>query len=55
MDSNMALCRSVTPWRMNQEHKTGSKVRVTISEPIRAKIMVSAIGLNRVPDGPDRT
>ena len=55
MDSKAALRRSRTPLRMNQEHSTGSRVRVTIKEPIRAKTMVSAIGLNRSPDGPDRT
>ena len=51
----MALRRSWTPLRKNQAHSTGSKVSVTISEPIKAKIMVSAIGLNNTPDGPVRT
>ena len=55
MASKTALRRSLTPLRMNQAHSTGSSVRVTISEPTSAKTMVSAIGLNSVPDGPDRT
>ena len=55
MASKAALRRSRTPLRMNQAHSTGSRVSVTISEPISAKIMVSAIGLNSVPDGPDST
>ena len=40
---------------MNHEHSTGSSVSVTIREPTSAKTIVSAIGLNSVPDGPDRT
>ena len=44
-----------TPLRMNHAHSTGSRVRVTINEPTRANIMVSAIGLNSVPEGPVRT
>jgi hypothetical protein len=40
---------------MNHEHSTGSSVSVTTSEPISARIMVSAIGLNSVPEGPDNT
>ncbi|CAM5343145.1 hypothetical protein RLIN73S_00583 [Rhodanobacter lindaniclasticus] len=40
---------------MNSAHSTGSRVSVTSSEPTRAKIMVSAIGLNSVPDGPVST
>jgi hypothetical protein len=40
---------------MNQKHSTGSKVRVRISEPTRAKTMVSAIGRNSTPDGPEST
>ena len=40
---------------MNQAHSTGSKVSVTIRDPISAKTMVSAIGLNSVPEGPDST
>ena len=40
---------------MNHAHSTGSKVRVTSSEPTSANTMVSAIGLNSVPEGPDRT
>ncbi len=55
MASKAALRRSRTPLRMNQAHNTGSSVRVTIREPISAKTMVSAMGLNRVPDGPDKT
>ena len=42
----IALRRSTTPSRMNQAQSTGSSVRVTISEPIRANTIVSAIGLN---------
>ena len=45
----------VPPLRMNHEQRTGSRVKVTMSDPIRAKIMVSAIGLNSTPDGPVRT
>ena len=55
MRSKMALRRSRTPLRINQEQRTGSNVRVTISEPMSAKIIVSAIGLNSTPDGPERT
>jgi hypothetical protein len=40
---------------MNHEHSTGSRMSVTISEPTRANTIVSAMGLNSVPDGPDRT
>ena len=40
---------------MKYAHSTGSSTSVTISEPTRAKTMVSAIGLNSVPDGPDST
>ena len=40
---------------MNHEHRTGSRVSVTISEPTSANTIVSAIGLNSVPDGPDKT
>ena len=40
---------------MNHEHSTGNRVRVITSEPISANTMVSAIGLNSVPDGPDST
>ena len=52
MRSKIALRRSRTPLRISHEQSTGSKVRVTISEPISAKIIVSAIGLNSTPDGP---
>ena len=55
MASKARLRRSRTPLRMNQAHSTGSSVSVTTSEPTSAKIIVSAIGLNSVPDGPDRT
>ena len=55
MASNATLRRSRTPLRMNQAHKTGSSVKVTINEPTNAKIIVSAIGLNSVPEGPDST
>ena len=55
MRSKIALRRSRTPLRISQEQSTGSSVSVTISEPISAKIIVSAIGLNSTPDGPDRT
>ena len=47
--------RSRTPLRMNHEHSTGSNVSVTIKEPTSAKTMVSAIGLNSTPEGPDKT
>ena len=40
---------------MKIEHSTGSRVNVTTSEPTSAKIIVSAIGLNSVPEGPDST
>ena len=50
-----ALRRSRTPFRMAQEQSTGSRVSVTIKEPTSAKIIVSAIGLNSLPEGPDRT
>ena len=53
--SYIALRRSRTPRRMNSAHSTGSRVSVTSSEPTRAKIMVSAIGLNSVPEGPAST
>ena len=55
MASNARLRRARTPLRMNHEHNTGSSVSVTINEPIKARIMVSAMGLNSVPDGPDST
>ena len=53
MDSKAALRRSRTPGRMNHAHSTGSRVSVTISEPTSAKTIVSAIGLNSVPEGPE--
>ena len=52
MASNAALRRSRTPFRMNHEHSTGSNINVTIKEPTSANTMVSAIGLNNVPEGP---
>jgi hypothetical protein len=40
---------------MNQAQSTGSSTKVAARAPIRPKIMVSAIGLNSVPDGPVST
>ena len=47
--------KSRTPSRMNHAHNTGSNVNVTINEPTSANTIVSAIGLNSVPEGPART
>ena len=53
--SNVAFRRSLTPPRNTTAHTTGSSVIVTSSDPISAKIVVSAIGLNNLPDGPVST
>jgi len=55
MFSKTELRRSRTPLRMNHAHSTGSNVSVTTNDPTKANTMVSAIGLNSVPDGPDKT
>ena len=53
MNSNAALRLSRTPLRMNHAQSTGNSVNVTIKEPTSAKTIVSAIGLNSVPEGPE--
>ena len=47
--------RSRTPRRRNHAQSTGRSVNVTISAPMSAKIVVSAIGSNSFPDGPFST
>jgi hypothetical protein len=46
------LRRSRTPLRKAHEQSTGSSVSVMISEPTSAKIIVSAIGVKSLPEGP---
>jgi hypothetical protein len=49
------LRRSRTPLRISQAQSTGSTMSVASSAPASAKIMVSAIGRNSVPEGPEST
>ncbi len=53
--SKARLRFSFTPPRSTHPASTGITVSVMRSAPISAKIVVSAIGRNNRPDGPDST